>query len=68
VTADEDGIVDDTQLYDDLYMARQHIINLKSTAAFLATAMDHMAENPKGGRMAAIAYKHCARLIRERLT
>ena len=33
----------------------------------LATAMEEMAVNPKGGKMAAIAYRHCARLIREKL-
>lgn len=36
-------------------------------AAHLADAIDAMAENPKGGRMAAIAYRHCARLIRDKL-
>lgn len=37
-------------------------------AAQLADAIDAMAENPKGGKMASIAYRHCSRLIREKLT
>lgn len=33
----------------------------------LADAIDEMAVNPKGGKMAAIAYRKCAHLIREKL-
>lgn len=33
----------------------------------LATALEDMAVNPKGGKMAAIAYRHSARLIRDHL-
>jgi hypothetical protein len=33
----------------------------------LADAIDELAVNPKGGKMAAIAYRKCAHLIREKL-
>lgn len=33
----------------------------------LADLLDSFAENPKGGKPAAAAYKHSARLIRERV-
>lgn len=33
----------------------------------LADAIDEMAVNPKGGKMAAIAYRKCANLIRKKL-
>lgn len=33
----------------------------------LAAAFEEMAVNPKGGKMAALAYRHAARLIREKL-
>lgn len=33
----------------------------------LANAIDEMAENPKGGKMAAIAYRQAAKLIRSKL-
>jgi hypothetical protein len=32
----------------------------------LADVFDEWAENPNGGKMAAIAYRRCARLIREK--
>lgn len=37
-------------------------------AAFLANAIDDLAVNPHGGRMAAIAYRQCAKLIRKKLS
>jgi hypothetical protein len=37
------------------------------TARQLADAIDEMAMHPKGGKMAAIAYRNCARLIRRKL-
>lgn len=33
----------------------------------LADAIDEMAVNPKGGKMAAIAYRKCAELLRKHL-
>jgi len=40
---------------------------MKTTPIQLANAIDEMAENPKGGKMAAIAYRQAARLIRIKL-
>lgn len=37
------------------------------TPSQLADAFDEFAVNPKGGKMAAIAYRKCAHLIREKL-
>lgn len=41
--------------------------SLAKTAARLASAIDECAINPKGGKMAAIAYRQCARWIREKI-
>lgn len=38
-----------------------------TTPIQLANALDEMAENPKGGKMAAIAYRQAAKLIRTKL-
>ncbi|MBP2230770.1 hypothetical protein J2847_004079 [Azospirillum agricola] len=41
--------------------------NRTITPEQLATALEGMAVNPKGGKMASIAYRHSARLIRDKL-
>jgi len=53
----------------DAELARvREALRPQPTAEQLAAFIEEMAVHPKGGKMAAIAYKHCARLIRERLT
>lgn len=42
----------------------RHAIQMASR---LANAIDEMAINPKGGKMASIAYHNCARLIRDKI-
>lgn len=51
---------------DRIDAARFNIPHPKISPLALAQFIEDMAENPKGGKMAAIAYKHAARLIRER--
>lgn len=49
---------------------RAEIERLRHTlqmASRLADAIDDMAVNPKGGKMASIAYNNCARLIRDKI-
>ena len=51
---------------DQLDDALFNVPKPKISPIALAKFIDEMAENPKGDRMASIAYRHCARLIRER--
>lgn len=44
--------------------ALRHAVQM---AARLADAIDECAINPKGGKMAAIAYRQCARWIRDKV-
>lgn len=44
--------------------ALRHAVQMASR---LADTVDEFAINPKGGKMAAIAYRLCARLIREKV-